>query len=229
MTGLKNAFMLTDDVSSAERSLAIGSASVTVATRVPQAFSHVNGVTAYKLIENASDVTGDKLYLPSLTVDKTVDAVIEHVLGKGASLITAAAYSLDEIGAIEARFHLTPVQLLHKLGLLENTTIVGGVYLDRDDVDLMRQENARLVLCPTCAMGYGYGIAHLRALLGKIPLAVGSGDNAFNASGNMLEELKALYLSACADMRQSGVVSMDELFSLVTDERVDDLKNRLFG
>lgn len=229
MTGLKNAFMLSDDVSAVRKCAENGVSSITVATHTPSLFDGEESVTVYNLVEKPSDIMGKRLCLTSLSDDKTVDAVTERVLGNGAELAVFASYSLDEIGAIEARFHLTPVQLLHKLGLLEKATIVGGVYLERDDVELMRTSKARLVLCPTCSLGYGYGIPQLRALIGRIEIAVGSGDNAFNKSGNMIEELKALYLSVCADMRTREAVSYNELFSLVTDARHGDYKKLLFG
>ena len=229
MTEYKNAFLLTDDLSLIEKGRACGVTQFTVATTNPSIFNGISGVTAYKVVHKVEDIEGDKICLASLIDDKTVDAVTEKVLGEKAQLIVFACYSLDEIGEIEARFHLTPVQLLHKLGLLENATVVGGVYLDRDDVDLMAQAGAKLVLCPTCSLGYGYGIAHLIALLGKVEVSVGSGDNAFNGSGDMIEEIKALYLSTCADMREKEVVSLEEIFSLITANPPKNLKKELFG
>ncbi len=224
-----NSFLLSNSLESIEKGKKVGVKSFTVATDNPLDFENSEGVEAYKIVRSKSDTDYPRLCLTSLSDDKIVDAVTEKVLGEGAKLIVFCSYSLGEIGSIEARFHLTPVQLLHKLGLLDGATLVGGVYLDRDDIDLIAQANAKVVLCPTCSLGYGYGVAHLRAMLGKIEVGLGSGDNAFNGNGDMVEELKTLYLSTCADMREREVISYEELFSLASKNAPTNLKSLLFN
>ena len=226
MSSYENAFIFTDDVSVIERGKNCNVATFTVATNYPERFN-LEGVTAYKIVKTEGDVVGDFLFLPSLTDEKTVDAVIDKVLGDNAKLIVSACYSLDEIGLIDVKYHLSPVQLLHKLGLLEKCTVVGGVYLDRDDIDLMSQCGTPLVLCPTSSMGYGYGIPHFCAYENKLNVKLGSGDNRFNCNGDMIAEARALVLGVNSEMR-GQVLSAEKAIALVGGNAHNAYK-KLFG
>lgn len=218
---MKNAFLLTDNPIAVENGAKTGVTEFTVATRFPHLFEGLDGVTAYKLVEKPNDACYPRLALLSLDDDATVDAVIEARLGKGAELIVAAAYSLDETGAIEVRTHLSPVQLLHKLGLLDGVSVVGGVHLDRDDVDLMAQSGARLILCPSSSMGYGYGFPHYVMAKRKLTVLLGSGDNAYNQSGDMLFEARLLMLGTNCDMRSKSAVSKEEVSALINADTAE--------
>jgi cytosine/adenosine deaminase-related metal-dependent hydrolase len=226
MSSYENAFIFTDDVSVIERGKNCNVATFTVATNYPERFN-LEGVTAYKIVKTEGDVVGDFLFLPSLTDEKTVDAVIDKVLGDDAKLIVSACYSLDEIGLIDVKYHLSPVQLLHKLGLLEKCTVVGGVYLDRDDVDLMSQCGTPLVLCPTSSMGYGHGIPHFCAYENKLNVKLGSGDNRFNCNGDMIAEARALVLGVNSEMR-GQVLSAEKAIALIGGNAHNAYK-KLFG
>jgi cytosine/adenosine deaminase-related metal-dependent hydrolase len=226
MSSYENAFIFTDDVSVIERGKNCNVATFTVATNYPERFN-LEGVTAYKIVKTEGDVVGDFLFLPSLTDEKTVDAVIDKVLGDDAKLIVSACYSLDEIGLIDVKYYLSPVQLLHKLGLLEKCTVVGGVYLDRDDVDLMSQCGTSLVLCPTSSMGYGYGIPHFCAYENKLNVKLGSGDNRFNCNGDMIAEARALVLGVNSEMR-GQVLSAEKAIALIGGNAHNAYK-KLFG
>ncbi len=212
---MRNDFLLTDNPSDIEKGNERGVTEFTVATRFPDRFMGLGGVTAYKIVEKVEDADYPRLVLLSLSDEEIVDCVIEAVYKNNAALIVAAGYSLDETGAIEVRYHLSPVQLLHKLGLLERCAVVGGVHLDRDDVDLMAQCAARLILCPTASMGYGYGFPHFVAASKKLEVSLGSGDNRFNKSGDMKREAETLTLGSNCDMRSSLSVSEVEAVELI--------------
>lgn len=215
MTKFYNAFMLTDSVDAVTEAIKNGADRVVLATSRPELFVGIEQVEAYKFVKSPDDANEGRIFLPSLKNEDIVDAVTENVLGCGAKLIVAANRNLDEIGLSEARFHLTPVQILHKLGLLDRCTVVGGVYLDRDDVELLSQENTPLVLCPTCSLGYGDGFPHVSALDGKVDFYLGSGDGAFNAGHSILRELRALILGSNCEMRQRDSFSVEALLSRV--------------
>ncbi len=222
----KNAFLLTDNPQDVERGRERDVTAFTVATRFPCRFEGLDGVTVYKSVYCKEDADYQRLALMTFADESAVNAVIDAVYEKKAQLIVAAAYSLDETGLIDARYHLSPVQLLHKVGLLEGATVVGGVHLDRDDVDLMVQSKARLVLCPTASMGYGYGFPHYVAASKKLQIELGSGDNRFNRSGDMLREAETLVLGSNCDMRSDKSVTEEEALSLIALTNIS--KKRLF-
>ncbi len=197
-----NAFLLTDDIEILKKSRASGAERITVATRFPQLFCNEKSVTVFKIVEKIEDCEYENLYLSSLYDDEIVDAVLDKALSGLSKVIVPCSYSLNEIGKCFSLTKLSPIQYLHKIGLLDCATVVGGVHLDRDDIDLMAQTGTPLILCPTSSMGYGYGTPHFCALEGKVEVSLGSGDCAFNKSGDMIQEARALLLGVNSDMRE---------------------------
>lgn len=138
----------------------------------------------------------NKIYLSSLEAgDKTIDACIGHVLGAGAKIMIDAARTLEEVGRFDVKYGVSPVFYLHRLGILQNASIAGGVYLDKDDVDLMVQENAGLILTPSFDAGRGHGIPPLKMYLDRgLKISLGTMDNSFNKTGSVLYEAELLRL-----------------------------------
>ena len=227
--GYRNSFILTDDPGLIARGREYGVTEFTVASSFPERFLGMPGIIAYKTVKRVADCNYPRLFLPVLTDDNVTDAVAEAVLSGKSRAICAAGYSLAESGAVDVRFHLSPVQLLHKLGLLDGGTVVGGTYLDRDDVDLMAQCEAKLILCPTASMGYGYGVPHYPAYIRKLDVSLGSGDNRFNRGGDMLAEARALVLGCNSEMRDEKAVDLKRLFTCFSDDIPLDPGTLLFG
>ena len=225
----KNHFLLSDDPESVLRGRKQGVTDFNVATSYPEKFVGLKGVTVFKRVLKPADVDYGALALADLTDEKTVDAVADAVFCGDVKLIVAAGYSLDEIGLIDVKFHLSPVQYLHKLGLLEKCTVVGGVYLDRDDVDLMAQCGTSLILCPTCSMGYGFGMPHFKAYCKKLKVYFGSGDNRFNRNGCMITEARTMYLGSNCEMRSACSIDLETLFSCFASDMPDHAEELFFS
>lgn len=147
----------------------------------------------------AERLSGDGVYLPSVfSSDEAIDEAIELVL-RGAPVIASCCLTLDEVGTCDKKFGVTPIGLAHKYGLLgENTYIAGAVYLDKDDIDLIVQSGAKVVLTPSDSMGNGCGIPPLRMLctLGaEVYLGTGSGEYDEDADMDFEERLLRLSVS----------------------------------
>lgn len=158
----------------------------------------------------ASGVTD--IYLPDMLDEDLLENACDYIITNNAHAVIRAAYDLEEAGIIEARYKLSPVMLLHRLGILGSCTIVGGVCLDNDDMDLMAQEGVPLVLCPTADAGYGYGFAPVCAAVHRgIRVGVGTFDGKYNKDVDLDYELKFLTLTANAEMRTENALSEDTL------------------
>lgn len=159
------------------------------------------------------------VFLPSLTDEQALERFCDYIVAATAQAFVRAAYDLTETGIIEARYKLSPIMLLHRLGVLEKCTIVGGVCLDNDDLDLMAQESVPLVLLPTADAGYGYGYAPVCAALKRgIRVGVGTFDAKYNQNADINTEMSFLKLAANAEMRTENALSAADIKKILAFE-----------
>ena len=176
-----------------------------------------SGSTAYARFSIGT--TAERIYLPSMAVEGDFEAFCDHIVSTNATAMVRASFDLEEAGLIEARYKLSPIMLLHKMGVLDRCTIVGGVCLDNDDLDLMAQEDVPLVVTPTASAGYGHGYAPVCAAIRRgIRVGVGTFDGKYNAKHDLGYEMTFLRLTANADMRTENAVTdaeADKILSFV--------------
>ncbi|MCH5351742.1 MAG: hypothetical protein J1F39_07230 [Clostridiales bacterium] len=171
-----------------------------------------DGILCHRLF--GSENSGD-IYIPTL-LDESFEDACDYVLTSGKRMIVRAAYDLNEAGLIEARYKLSPIMLLHRLGVLERCTVVGGVCLDNDDLDLMAQEGVPLVVTPTASAGYGYGFAPVCAAKKRgIRVGIGTFDGRYNESSDLNAEAKFLLLASNAEMRTENSLSELDIQSIL--------------
>jgi len=175
------------------------SATVVVKTKLEfQKFSDSKNIVFYQLIDN--DFDGEfflnNIYLKSLFLkDNIIDAVIGKVLKGNFLIIIDACRNLKEVGACDVKYGGSPIMYANKLGLLQNAMIAGAVYLDKDDLDLIIQSNAKLILTPSFDAQKGNGIAPLKMIKSKNALyELGTMDNSTNITGDIGFEKQILKL-----------------------------------
>lgn len=117
------------------------------------------------------------------------------------SFIIHAAEGTDPAAANE-------ITILNDLGLLSpRTVLVHALALSAADIELVRENGASIVWCPTSNLST-YGRTLTSKVLGSgIPLALGS-DSAITADGDLLDEIEAV--------RQSRSVEPGKIFEMVT-------------
>ncbi|MCX5864232.1 MAG: amidohydrolase [Deltaproteobacteria bacterium] len=101
------------------------------------------------------------------------------------------AETRDEIKQIKEQHGCTPVELLHRLGLLdENTVCVHCVWLEARDIELLRETGAKVATCPESNMKLGSGIAPLTELLAAgVPVGLGTDGCASNNDLDLFQEM----------------------------------------
>ncbi len=178
---------------------------------------------------NTDNLYGDKIFLRSLLLpDEILDDCIDYCMVNKPRLIVCAGDDLYESGKIEAKYHLSPIMLLHKMGLLnENCSVVGGICIDRDDVDLMAQCGAKLIVCPSYSLGNGKGMPLVSSALGKIDVGIGTYDNSFNSCGDIIEEARLLLLGTNGVMRKKGAMDYELLATICGAEDADSFVSAL--
>lgn len=169
-----------------------------------------------------------KIYVPTLDLpDKTLDKLIEYSFESDAELAVSCASDLEETGIIDSRFGKSPVMLLHEFGLLDKSVIISGVYLDKDDLSLMAQQNVPLVVLPSSDAGAGHGVAPVCAALDKgVIVRLGSGDGTYNVTHSVLYEAAVLRLLVSAQMNRADAVNPETLALMCVSENTskEDIK-----
>lgn len=170
-------------------------------------------VTNFMYVDENFDgeLRGDIYLATVLLPDSLVDAVINHALSARCRVILNACATLDEVGTCDKKYGATPIGLAHRWGLLDGAYVAGGVHLDKDDVELIVQAGAKVVLTPSTSMGEGHGVPPLRMLasLGaKVLLGTGLPD--YNAAADLVFEQRLIALAVSALNRTRGAV--DEAF-----------------
>lgn len=179
---------------------------------------------SFKIVDSAhTDTNFAKIYLRSLDVpDSVLDDLAAKSLEKKCRLMIALSRTLEEVGEFDARFSLSPVMFAHRTGLLENcAAVVGGIYIDKDDVDLLVQCGVPLVLTPSFDMGHGHGIPETSMYLKRgLKLALGTEDCSFNPDADIFEEARLLSLVSAATMRDPDAISETTLKQIL-DAKID--------
>lgn len=159
------------------------------------------------------------IYLSDMSDEDLLENACDHILSNNAHAVVRAAHDLTEAGIIEARYKLSPIMLLHKLGVLANCTVAGGVCLDNDDLDLMAQEGVPLIVLPTADAGYGHGFAPVCAAVYRgIRVGLGTFDGRYNINADIDREVEFLMLTANAEMRTENALSEDVIKKILAFE-----------
>lgn len=101
------------------------------------------------------------------------------------------AETRGEVAQIREQHGYTPARLLHSLGLLDEQTIcVHAVWLEKEDIELLRESGAKMVTCPESNMKLGSGIAPLAALIAAgVPAGLGTDGCASNNDLDLFQEM----------------------------------------
>jgi formimidoylglutamate deiminase len=122
-----------------------------------------------------------------------------------------------EIEECLAEYGLRPVELLAECGCLgPRTTIVHATHADGRELDLIRQADARICVCPTTEANLGDGFFPVERVLHRgIGMCVGSDSN---VRIDPFEELRELDGIARRQAGRRDVLTVDALLSIGADE-----------
>ncbi len=106
------------------------------------------------------------------------------------------AETIWRIKILKERFGRTSIRFLHEEGFL-TTRVIGshGVYIDDEELTLLKDAGARIINCPTAEMKIADGIAPVTKFLKhSIPTGIGTDGALWNDSADMFSEMKNLML-----------------------------------
>lgn len=163
-------------------------------------------------------------YFPGVHAEYTCDeklltAVADFAAETGARTYIHLSETLKEVGDCTVRHQgLTPPQYLHRLGFFENGGLAAHcVYVDKDDIALLKQCNVIPVINGASNLKLASGIAPVYSMLynGLRP-ALGTDGTASNNAASMFREM---YLYSCLQkeaMKDASVVPAEKTLAAAT-------------
>lgn len=102
----------------------------------------------------------------------------------------------NEIDDSYEKYHMTPVKKLEKLGLFKVPTIAAHcVYMEEEDLDILKQYQVNVAHCPVSNLKLGSGIADInRFMEHDINVAIGTDGAASNNNLNLFKEMNVAAL-----------------------------------
>ncbi len=106
---------------------------------------------------------------------------------------------------------VSPVKYLNNLGVLdENTLLIHAVYVDEEDIKIIKEKNVKICICPKSNIFIGVGIPKLKEFLNiGIEVCIGTDSFASNDHLSIWDEIKVLH-SFFTD------ISIEELLKMAT-------------
>ena len=157
----------------------------------------------------------------SIFVDLLDDDLTLSKIGFLKLPVTVLLYeNLTRTGQISQKFAgKMPAQVLEDLGFLDREcSIVGGVYAEKDDLQILGDYGAEIVICPRAFAAKGATFANLK-LLQKYPVKLGIGTFDY-PEVDFDRELEFLRLTNCALFEDAFAVSKEELEKISQGENI---------
>ena len=181
-----------------------------------------------KNLLNKNDRLGVMLYAHSIyTVDEAQMKVLIDLAHKYKLLLyTHMSETLKEVSDCNAKFDLTPTQLLEELGFFDvPASVAHGVFVEKEDMEILSRYNVNVVSNPASNLKLGSGIAPLYAMQKRgINLALGT-DGA--CSNNALDMFREMYLSNVlqkALLNDASIMTAEETLKMATINGAKALK-----
>lgn len=124
-----------------------------------------------------------------------------------------------EVEEIKKLYGTTPVRLLEKIGFLdENVVIAHGVWLDDEELDIIKNRRVSVVYNPVSNMKLSSGIARVREMIERgINVALGTDGAASNNSYNFFQEMKFASLSQKIKYMRADAVKAEDVMRIATE------------
>jgi 5-methylthioadenosine/S-adenosylhomocysteine deaminase len=122
-------------------------------------------------------------------------------------------------------YGLTPVELLHEIGVLdENMVAIHAVWLKGSDIKLMGKYKAKLAYCPSSNMFLADGVTKIIDLMNAgVIIGLGTDGACSNNRISVFEEMRMTALLQKVSLLNANVLSAKQVFSMGTANAEDIL------
>lgn len=128
-----------------------------------------------------------------------------------------------EVEETTKAYGLTPVELLHKIGVLgENMVAIHAVWLKDSDIKLMGDHKTKLAYCPSSNMFLADGVTKVTDLLqAGVTIGLGSDGACSNNRISIFEEMRMTALLQKVSLLNATALSARQVFSMGTASAQD--------
>jgi len=145
----------------------------------------------------------DDLIIPAVaphaiytTPDDALVAAHRLAIKYGVPLTIHLAETKKERDDALARRHMTPTQILEKLGVLDGTVIAAhSIWEDPSDLQILKRYRTGVAYCPSSNMKLADGVAPVIDML-RLGISVGLGDDGFAGSNDSADLIREMDIGA---------------------------------
>ena len=102
---------------------------------------------------------------PYVDGDELTNEVSDFCAKHKVSVMINLYDELEKTGELNSTYNLTPIEYVESIGLLDRDfKILGGVYADKDDFNLISGYGGKIVVCPYESLNFGRGSPNVYAM-----------------------------------------------------------------
>ena len=147
---------------------------------------------------------------PNMSEESTYEILLNYASKKGYLLATHASENLEDVGEIDKVYGLSPIGLLESYGFFDfKNMIIDCVYVDKDDVELLKNYDTTICSCSTKNLRSGNGIAPTYSFIkNNINVVLGG------VSSNHFKELSLLSDLQSGTLNEKGIISDSQILNI---------------
>ncbi len=155
---------------------------------------------------------------PYLCQPGTYTSAAQICKSNDVKLFSHVAETLTETKLIQAKYGVTPVELLNSFGVLDNSFVaVHCVHLTDRDVEILLDSQVGIVHCPESNMKLASGYARIQDLLDKgLNVGLGTDGAASNNNLDLFEEMRSASLLGKLVTQNPEAVNAMEALTMAT-------------
>ncbi len=180
---------------------------------------------------NAVGVKAPIIYLknPNTEDESQYAEVIKFSKKYGYLMATSVSENLDDVGEIDKTYGMSPIELLESYGFLDfKNLLVDAVYVDKEDVEILKNYDTTICTRPTENLKSGSGISPIYSMLkNNLNVVMGGTVNSIFQELDLVKNLQSGYLNeqnilSYTDVKPLINTNVKKVFSDIGNLKVGD-------
>lgn len=150
--------------------------------------------------------------------DRLLEGVADLSAKYDAPTYTHLSETLNEVGECSVRRNMSPAEYLHKIGFFDNGGIIAhGTYLDKNDIDLLKEKGVFCASNPASNLKLASGVAPIYTMLSRgMQVCLGTDGSASNNALSMFREMYLLSVLQKERMKDASAISAEVALNSAT-------------